>query len=65
MPGKILLQFYDGHAAFALTRTSKAEALDHAIAAQMLVDRRAQRTRAVSVDQINDRLTVQNGAVDK
>ena len=47
MPGEILLQFDHGHAAFPLAVTAKAEALDHAVSAQMLVDGRAQCTGAL------------------
>ena len=42
MPGEILLQFDHGHAALTLAVAAKAEALDHAVSAQMLVDGRAQ-----------------------
>ena len=65
MPGEILLQFDHGHAAFPLAVAAKAEALDHAVSAQMLVDGRAQCTGAVAMDQIDHGLAVQDGAVDE
>ena len=60
-----LFQFYNRYTAFALAVTTKTEAFDHAVAAQMLMNGGAQRTGAVAVDQIDHRLSVQDGAVNK
>ena len=59
-----LLQFNHGHTALALTVTSQPEAFDHPVAAQMFMNRGAQSTGTVAMDQIHHCLTVQNGAID-
>src|SRR5699024_4105365 len=60
-----LFQLDHRHAAFAFTIAAQAEALDHPVSAQMLLNGVAQCAGAVAVDQIDSGLTVQDGAVDE
>ena len=59
-----LLQFNHGHTALALTITAQPEAFYHPVSAQMFMNRGAQSTGTVAMDQIHHCLPVQNGAID-
>ena len=59
-----LLQFNHGHTALALTITAQPEAFYHPVSAQMFVDRSAQSTGTVAMDQVHHCLPVQNGTID-
>lgn len=60
-----LFQFYNRYTALTFAVTTKTEAFDHTVAAQMLMDGSAQCAGAVAVDQVDHRLSVQDGAIDK